>query len=103
MDAERLERLMVQVLSEVQDFRQTVADQFHELGTRMDRLETRMDRLDAKIDHVHEELSARIDHVAHDVKLTQLAVLEVADEVKRINVRLDNHEARLIALEGAAQ
>ncbi|MCL2723954.1 MAG: HalX domain-containing protein [Polyangiaceae bacterium] len=103
VNVDRVERLMEQVLSEVQDFRLTTSDQFHRLEMRIDRLDAKIDRvheeLSARIDRVHEELSARIDRVAQDVKLTQRAVLEVSDEVKR----LDNHEVRLVALEGAAQ
>ncbi|MCL2725025.1 MAG: hypothetical protein FWD69_11375 [Polyangiaceae bacterium] len=107
MDIDRVERLMEQVLSEMQDLRQTAVtsyglqQQLQELEAQLDaKIEHLEARLDAKIEHLEARLDAKIEYLAHDVKLTQLAVLDLSSEVKRIS---DNHSMRLDALEGAAQ
>ena len=96
MDIDRVERLMEQVLSEMQDLRQTAVTSYG-LQQQLQELEA---QLDAKIEHLEARLDAKIEYLAHDVKLTQLAVLDLSSEVKRIS---DNHSMRLDALEGAAQ
>jgi len=110
MDPDRLEKLMVQVLSEVRDLRQTTVTTWV-LKAELQELEARLDaKIDAKIDGLRNELNARIDGLAHDIndlsrdlKLTQLAVMDTAREVKCINAKIDNHATRLDHLEGAAQ
>ena len=100
---------MVQVLSEVRDLRQNTVTtwalkaELQELEARLDakieRLDAKVNQLDAKV----ERLDAKVEDLSQNVKFTQIAVLEVAGHVTRIDSKLENHATRLDRLEGAAE
>jgi len=116
MDPDKLEKLMVQVLSEVRDLRQNTVTtwalkaELQELEARLDakieRLDAKVNQLDAKVERLDakvERLDAKVEDLSQNVKFTQIAVLEVAGHVTRIDSKLENHATRLDRLEGAAE
>ncbi|MCL2778672.1 MAG: hypothetical protein FWD73_11760 [Polyangiaceae bacterium] len=95
MSPDKLEKLMVQILSEVRDLRQNTVTSW-QLKTELEALEA---RLEAKIDGVYDNLDAKIEDLTRNMKFTQLAVLETSVEVKRIAA---DHASRLDRLEAAS-
>ncbi len=89
MDADRIERLVSQVLEETRAFRQETLDKFAEVNEQL-------------------AVAAQERHaLRRDVGLVQTAVLEVAKDLRRVEAKLDatikDHGARLDKLEGAAE
>lgn len=89
MDADRLERLVGQVLEETRAFRQEVNEKFAEVNE--------------KFAIATQERQA----LRRDLGLVQSAVLDVSRDLRRVETKFDallaNHEERLQKLEGAAE
>ena len=93
-----------------------IAEGHQMLVGRMDRLDTKMDKgfqeqnrqrglsnkaLTKRIDQVESSLGQRIDQVSGEVREVRAEVRELRTDIREhIAPRLDDHEARMAALEG---
>lgn len=105
MDLDRIERLVTQVLEETRAFRQEVLGKFASVDDRFAAIDDKFAAIDDKFAAIDDKFA----DVRRDIGLVQIAVLETAQRVTRVETKLDrmsvvqeSHGARLDALEASA-